>query len=364
MNNNWSLAFRYWISTLIIFITAYVFWYARDIFGPLIGIVLLALILDPLISYLTKKTKISRTLIIKIVFLLGIILLSFIMIILIPKLILDIQILIPDIQEIFTQFQLYLSKPIIIFQQEINLEDFLPNFDKIILDSILSIPENIYHLIETTTKNLIWLLIILVSTYYLLKESAQLRFEFFRLIPVHYQQDIHRLYFKLLGVWRGYIQGNLLLILIIGIVFSITWIIIGVPGGLALGILTGVLAIIPDIGPVTAVGLTILVAYFDGSSVLHISNSWFALMVLGIYLLLINIINIFIRPKIFSRSVNMHEGVVFISILVAVLIMGIQGAIIVIPLIASVSILAKYLYFKIVGIPPWPEDTIINESSK
>ncbi len=364
MNNNWSLPFRYWISSLLIFITAYALWYARDIFGPLIVSVLLALILNPLISYLTKKTKISRTLIIKIVFLLGIISLSFIMIILIPKLILDIQILIPDIQEILARIQLFLSKPAIIFEQEVNLEKFLPNFDKIILDSILSIPENIYHLFETATKNIIWLLIILVSTYYFLEESIQLRFRIFRLIPLQHQQDFHRLYFKLLGVWKGYIQGNLLLTMLIGIVFSVVWVIIGVPGGLALGILTGVLLIIPYIGPVTAVGLTILIAYFEGSSNLHISNSWFAVLVLSIYLLLINIINIFIRPKIFSRSVNMHEGVVFISIMVAVVIMGVQGALIVVPVIASGAILAQYFYRRIRVLPPWPEEIVINEKSK
>ena len=59
---------------------------------------------------------------------------------------------------------------------------------------------------------------------------------------------------------------------------------------------------------------------FAGST--RVSNLLFALLVFGVYMVLINIKNIWIRPRIFGRSVHMHDGLVFIAIVAAVVIEG------------------------------------------
>jgi predicted PurR-regulated permease PerM len=345
----------------LVIVGAYIIWYTRDIFEPLIISAVLAYVLNPFVSFLAKRTKLSRPLVITIAFLIGIIVFSFLISILLPPLVTDIGILIADIQLILAQIQEFVSQPIIFLDQEYHLENLFPDFTQLLSDSVLTLPENAFHIIEATTKNLLWALIVLVSTYYLLRDWTKMRSWFLHLVPEPYQPDARRIYQEIKQVWHGYLKGNLALMVIVGIVFSLAWISIGVPAALVLGIITGVLTIIPDLGPAIAAVLAILVAFFEGSTYLQISNSWFALLVAGIYLVLINIKSIWLRPRVFGRSVHMHEGVVFIAIMVAVVIQGVLGALIIIPLLASASIMARYIYRMIQDVPPWPkeEDIIV-----
>ena len=356
MTNNWSQPFRYWVLSLLIVVVAYMLWFVRDLFEPLIISTLLAYILNPFVSFLERRSKFSRPLVITIVFFLGIIMLSLLITIFLPPVIADIQILVADIQDILFQTRKFISQPVVILEQEIHLENFIPDFTQLLSDSVLALPENAFHVLEATTKNLLWVLIVFVSAYYLLRDWAQLRSWMLELVPQPYQPDARRIYQEIKQVWHSYLQGNLVLMTIVGVVFSIAWIAVGVPGALVLGMIAGLFTIIPDLGPAIAAVIAILVALFEGSTYLQISNTWFAVLVMGIYFVLINIKNIWIRPRVFGRSVHMHEGIVLIAIMVAVVIQGVLGALIIIPLLASLSILARYIYHRILGTPPWPEE--------
>ncbi len=150
-------------------------------------------------------------------------------------------------------------------------------------------------------------------------------------------------------------RGNLALMLVTGIIFTIAWIVIGVPAAGILGIIAGFLTIIPDLGPAIAAVLAILVALVEGSTYLGISNFWFAILVLAVYLVIINIKNIWIRPRIFGRSVHMHDGLVFVAIVAAVVVGGVLGALIIIPVLASMGVIGRYIWNQILGIDPFPE---------
>lgn len=79
-------------------------------------------------------------------------------------------------------------------------------------------------------------------------------------------------------------------------------------------------------------------------------------MVFVIYFVLINIITIWLRSFLFGRSVDMHSGLVFILIMVSVIIQGILGAVIVIPLVASAFIIFRYILRKIYKLPSFSEE--------
>jgi len=270
----------------------------------------------------------------------------------VPRLIVEIQILLIDLQEILSQTQETLSQPVIILDWVFQFEHLLPDLTRLLSESITTIPENAFHLLEVTSKNLIWGLVILATVFYLLRDWTRLRDWIFKLIPQPYQADAHRIYHEIKQIWQGYLRGNLVLMLIIGIMFTLAWLAIGLPGALILGLTTGVLTIIPDLGPAIAAVLAAVVALFEGSTYLDITNFWFAVLVIGIYLILINIKGIWIRPRIFARSVHMHDGVVFIAIMVAVVLQGVLGALVIVPVLASVGVLGRYIYHQLVGSSP------------
>ena len=90
------------------------------------------------------------------------------------------------------------------------------------------------------------------------------------------------------------------------------------------------------------------------STWIPISDFWFAILVFGSYVVLINFKNIWLRPHVLGRSVHMHEGLVFIAIVAAVVFTGILGAFIIVPVLASAGVIVGYMRRRILGLPPFP----------
>lgn len=358
MTKQWNLTFRYWIFSVLIILLVGSLWFIREIFGPLVIGALIAFVLNPAIGLLTRQTRLSRSWAVTIVLLTGLGGLITLSALMVPRLIAEIQLLFIDLQEIFSQIQATLAQPVIFMDWVFHFEQVMPDLTKLLSESITTIPENAFHLLEATSKNLIWGLVIFATVFYLLRDWTQLRNWFFALIPNPYQSDAKRIYIEIRQIWRGYLRGNLVLMVIVGIMFTLAWLAIGLPGALVLGLITGLLTIIPDLGPAIAVVFAVIVALFEGSTYLDISNFWFAVLVIGIYLLLINIKGIWIRPRVFARSVHMHDGIVFIVIMAAVVLQGILGALVIVPGLASFGVLVRYIYQQLMASSPWFPDKL------
>jgi len=355
MNENWRLSFRYIMMIIMAVVLSMVVWYIRTALGPLVIAALLAYLLNPIINFLERR-RLPHSLATTIVLLVTLGLLGGLISFMVPLLVRELQILILDLENVVALVQDFLSSPVQVLVWKIDLAYLVPDPVEWLAESVQGITENAFHLIEAVTENLLWLLVIFVAMYYLLRDWIRLREWLLDLPPEAYKADARRIYCEIKQVWRGYLRGNLALMIIVGVVFTIAWLVLGVPGALILGIIAGILTIIPDIGPAIAAGLAVIVALFEGSTYLPLSNLGFAVLVAGVYFGLINIKNIWLRPRIFGRSVHMHDGIVFISIIVTVVIWGILGALIIIPVLASASIVARYIYNRSLGLPPWPED--------
>ncbi len=354
MTKHWNLPFRYWLLSVLTILSLGLLWFARELMGPLIIGALLAFLLNPAIVFLSQRTNLSRSWAATIVLFSGLGAVIALSALMVPRLIDEIQVLFVDFQGILAQIQDTLSKPVVILDWVFHFEHLTPDLTRLLSESITAIPENAFLILEATSKNLIWSLVILATVYYLLRDWPRLRNWFFGIIPEPYQEDARQIYIEIKQIWQGYLRGNLALMVITGIMFSLAWLAIGLPGALILGLVAGVLTIIPDLGPAIAGVLAVVVALFEGSTYLNISNFWFAVLVTGIYLLLINIKGIWIRPRIFARSVHMHDGIVFVAIMAAVVLQGILGALVIVPVLASAGVFLRYIYHRWMGTSPWP----------
>jgi len=119
-----------------------------------------------------------------------------------------------------------------------------------------------------------------------------------------------------------------------------------------LGVLAGLFTLVPDIGPIFAVALAMGVALLEGSTWIPLPNVWVMVIVFLVYFVLINLKNMWLRPFIMGRSVHMNEGVIFVAILVATILYGILGALLVVPVLASAVIVVNYLLKQILGETP------------
>lgn len=337
--------------------------YIREAIAPLVIAFLLAYILDPMIEFVMSRTRIRRHGAVSIVFFSAIGLLIAIPASLFPVLLSQIEGLIHNLEDILSQIQAMVATPIVFMNWEIHLAALVPDTTDLFASGLTSASENLILVIEAVSKNVLWVLVSLISSYYLLMEWPKPWLSLLHGLPTSFQPDAERLYHEIVDIWHGYLRGNLTLMFVVGIVFSIAWLILGVPGALILGLTAGLLTIIPDLGPAIAAFLAVIVAMFEGSTWMQVNHFWFGVIVFLVYMALINIKNIWLRPRIFGRAVHMHDGVVFVVIIVAVVVQGILGALVAVPVLATGLILVRYIYHKIINVPPWPEAEAVKTAS-
>jgi predicted PurR-regulated permease PerM len=125
-----------------------------------------------------------------------------------------------------------------------------------------------------------------------------------------------------------------------------------VPNALLLGLLAGILEIIPNLGPVLAAVPAVALAFFQGSDRLPLSNEWFVALVIFLYILIQQVENYVFVPRILGASVKLHPVVVIAGVVAGASIAGLLGIFLAAPTIASLRLLGGYLYAKMLQPDP------------
>jgi predicted PurR-regulated permease PerM len=356
MKNRWTPATRYFVIGLVLIFVVFVIWQIREILTPLITAGLIAYIFFPFVEMLQRWFKLSQGVASRIIFFFILALIIFVPVSLAPTLYRELEVVVTDLVATMDDLEALLVKPILIANFQLSFSTLIPDLRNSLTALQDFLPEDAFRIIESTSRGTLWFLVILVSTYYFMTDWDKLRDWAIRLAPPDQQHDLRRLYLQIKAVWMGYLRGQLTLMTIVAIVFGILWSIIGLPGALVLGILAGVFSLIPDVGPFAATALAIIVALLEGSTWLPVNNFVFALIVAGLYVVLINIKNIWLRPLIYGRSVHMHQGIVFVVIIAAVIFTGIIGAFIVVPVLASLGVIGHYIHARLMDLPAFEDE--------
>lgn len=126
----------------------------------------------------------------------------------------------------------------------------------------------------------------------------------------------------------GYVAARVVLAALNGGTTAIVFLIIGMPGWLALGIWTGLVAqFVPTIGTYIAIVLPVIVGLLS-------PNPWIGLIALAWGILYQQIENLTFEPRISARAVNVHPAVAFGSVLLGAGLFGVAGALLAIPVTA------------------------------
>jgi len=356
--HQWSLSFRYLAFGVVFIILAVGLWYIRSILESLIIAAFISYLIHPAVNYLTKRTRLTRPAAVNLVYFITLAVLVGTPSTLAPIFFDEFKRVITDVLDLFNQLIVWLMKPHIIPGIPIDIDfgqiaNQLTQFRSTFLSSL---PDQALELLGKTSLTALWLLVILVAVYYFLAEWPRLRDGFINSFPDIYHPELHELYMRIRSIWMNYLRGQLLLMAIVGVTFTIAWTVIGIPGALVLGVVAGFLTLIPDVGPFLAAMLAVGVALLEGSNWSWMPASSFivALIALAIYLLLIAIKNFWLRPFIMGRSVHMHEALVFLSIVLSTMLWGILGALLIVPVLASFSVVLDYLRRRILGLTPFP----------
>lgn len=297
---------------------------------------IMAYILMPAVNWLTQK-KFSRLKAIIIVY--GIIILVFSLIVyyIIPLILGEISqagTLLPYYFKLFNDIEKIVQK---------RYSEYLPpQLETAIIDNIGKINKQISVIIGNGIKTLISIMSQSVNfilspiiAFYILKDSKYLYEQFLMLFPGRYRQTISELLKEIDKVIKGFVNGQLLVALFVAIVTSIGLYAIGLNFAILIGIIAGILNIVPYLGPIVSGGLAVIAGL--------IQSPYKALSAVVIFIIVHQIESGILSPKIVGESVGLHPVVIIFSLLIGEEFFGVWGMFFAIPVVATIKVILNYI---------------------
>lgn len=192
-----------------------------------------------------------------------------------------------------------------------------------IAQQLSSVPLDIVRFGTNIFGGVLNVILMLILTFYLVLEHEKLHKFMAKFLPVEETKDVEHLFANVdnrLGAW---FRGQLLLMVIIGVVTYVALMLLGLPYALPLAIIAGLLEIVPIIGPIISSIPALLVA-------ISISPLM-AIVVAVLFLLIQQLEGTIIVPRVMKSAVGLDPLVVIIALTVGGRVGGPVGALLSIP---------------------------------
>lgn len=177
-----------------------------------------------------------------------------------------------------------------------------------------------------------------VFTFYLLLEKDKIKRNVYRLFPHLPEERITSIVNRIdekLGAW---LRGQFVLMVIIGVSTWIGLSLLRIEFALPLAVLAGLLEIVAVIGPIVAAVVAIIIALVQYGSPIP------ALGVTALYILIQQLENSIIVPKVMEKAVGVHPLATIFSLLVGASLFGIIGAVLAVPIVATVQVIFEDIH--------------------
>jgi predicted PurR-regulated permease PerM len=165
---------------------------------------------------------------------------------------------------------------------------------------------------------------VFVLGIYLLASGPAVRRWALDLVPPDRHADAVRIEAEARRVFGSYVRGQLILGLIVGALSAIAYLVLGVPYAVFLGVLAGILELVPLVGPIIAGGAAALVALTQPFPLV--------LWVIAAAIAIQQIENNLLVPRISGEAVGLHPLAALLAVLIGVELAGLAGAIFAVPL--------------------------------
>lgn len=135
---------------------------------------------------------------------------------------------------------------------------------------------------------------------------------------------------------RWWLIGRAVAMAAVAVITGVGLWLVGVPHFLVLGLLAGLLAAVPFLGPIVSAAPGVLLAFVQGPTT--------ALWALGVYLLAQAVENYLLTPLIQQRTVNVPPVLTLVAIALVGALFGVMGMVVATPLLVTVMVVVKMLY--------------------
>jgi len=208
--------------------------------------------------------------------------------------------------------------------------------------------------LASATASLIgWGLFILVISYFVLVDIGKVpNLESFISIP-GYTYDIHRMSQSIGRIWNAFLRGQLSIVLMVIISYTILLSILGVRYAFALAILAGVARFVPYIGPFITYIVMGLVTLFQGGNYFNLQQYIYTAIVIGLSILMDQVYDNLVVPRIMGKRLGVHPAAVLVVAIIAANLIGLIGLLLAAPVLATVNLIGRYTIHKMFDRDPW-----------
>lgn len=291
----------------------------------------LALALAPAVKWLARfMPRKSRGLAMVLVLIFTITIFSYLVLVLIPPLIDQLINLVRNFPTYWNDF-IQSNSVLARYARDLNLADLATNNQ----DKLSGVLNNVGGVLGGAASGLIALITITTLTFFMVVEGEKWLAIFWRYQTPAKRGRRQKLAIELHRTVTGFMGGNLATSAVATVVTTAFLLILGIPSPLALGILVGVIDLIPLVGATLAAILVSLFALVYGGTSAGIISIVF-------FIVYQQIENNLLQPLVYSKSVNVSPLVVGIAAVCGGALAGFFGALVAIPVAASLQILTKH----------------------
>ena len=201
-----------------------------------------------------------------------------------------------------------------------------------------------------------WTLFVLLVSYFALLESGGMRGSIFKIEIPGYSKDIKRLRRELGHIWNAFLRGQVIIFFMTVLAYSIVLSILGVRYAIGLAFVAGVARFVPYVGPLVNYLVLCLVTYFQPYKFFDLSPLTYMLIVIGVCLVVDQIFDNLVSPRIMSQALKVHPAAVLVSAIICASLLGILGVVVAAPMLATVTLFFRYTMRKMLDLDPWPTD--------
>src|ERR671917_1599595 len=330
------------LSAAVVLGAFFLLWQVRTFVGWFVIALFLAAVLNPFVNWLQRRHRlIKRPLAIVLTYLGLVVALLFIVGILLPVLIDQIQGLIKFVAAVAqapegpTEYLKGLARQYglgWVFERfSHQIDDIRSQLGRAASNFLLSTGD----VIVSAAGFVAALVTVLTLTFFLILGGERYLNAGVELFPERHQSLVRSVLKQSAGAVTGYVGGNLAISVICGVVTFIVLVILGMPYAAALALLVAVLDLIPLVGATLGGVLLVIVGLFVAP--------WKAVVLLIFVLVYQQVESNLLQPLVYSQAVQLNGLVILIALLVGGQLLGIPGALLAIPVAEIIRILITEL---------------------
>lgn len=229
----------------------------------------------------------------------------------------------------------YLSDSIHKFIQEnLNLDEVKKYFSQEEWGSMMKQLVTSSWSILSTGVGMIWgvisWLIVLLYLIFIMIDYERLTLSFRQLVPYHHRKKVFKIFDDIKYAMNRYFRGQFLISMLVGVLFAVGFVIIGLPMGVAFGLFIGVLNMVPYL---QLVSLPICFLLCLVGAVSGAGDFWMLLWEsLTVYVVVQLIQDLLLTPRIMGKAMGLNPAIILLSLSVWGCLLGFLGLIIALPL--------------------------------